>query len=264
HVYDVESSSSTLSSRLESTLNNSISESCEKHITEVVEELIQNAKNNKKALSDGMRALRSLMKEVELKEQTAERARTEAEMAAQGVLAKVEELRKMVQQAEEEKCSYAGEVYGEKAILDTELKALHSRVLHLSDERDKSLTLLHEVRQGLETRLAAAEKEIVDVEQEKEESERAATEACAEQELALEKVLDEMSALKLLAKESAKVHTFLLDRGCVVDALQGEIAVAHQDVKRLKEKLEENDVPLSKLLASSQFFSKSGGGSSSS
>lgn len=40
---------------------------------------------------------------------------------------------------------YSGEVYGEKAILGTELKELQSRVLSLSDERDKSLAVLNEV-----------------------------------------------------------------------------------------------------------------------
>lgn len=39
----------------------------------------------------------------------------------------------------------AGEVYGEKAILATELRELQSRVLSLSDERDKSLAVLDEV-----------------------------------------------------------------------------------------------------------------------
>jgi len=40
---------------------------------------------------------------------------------------------------------HAGEVYGEKAILATELKELQSRLLSLSDERDKSLAILDEV-----------------------------------------------------------------------------------------------------------------------
>lgn len=40
---------------------------------------------------------------------------------------------------------HAGEVYGEKAILATELRELQSRLLSLSDERDKSLCILDEV-----------------------------------------------------------------------------------------------------------------------
>lgn len=40
---------------------------------------------------------------------------------------------------------HAGEVYGEKAILATEAKELQSRLLCLSDERDKALATLDEV-----------------------------------------------------------------------------------------------------------------------
>ena len=40
---------------------------------------------------------------------------------------------------------HAGEVYGEKAILATEVRELQSRLLSLSDERDKSLATLDEV-----------------------------------------------------------------------------------------------------------------------
>lgn len=42
---------------------------------------------------------------------------------------------------------HAGEVYGEKAILATEVKELQSRLLSLADERDKSLAVLDEVRE---------------------------------------------------------------------------------------------------------------------
>lgn len=40
---------------------------------------------------------------------------------------------------------HAGEVYGEKAILATEVRELQSRLLCLSNERDKSLAILDEV-----------------------------------------------------------------------------------------------------------------------
>ena len=40
---------------------------------------------------------------------------------------------------------HAGEIYGEKAILATEVRELQSRLLSLSEERDKSLAILDEV-----------------------------------------------------------------------------------------------------------------------
>lgn len=40
---------------------------------------------------------------------------------------------------------HAGEVYGEKSILATEVRELQTRLLGLADEKDKSLALLDEV-----------------------------------------------------------------------------------------------------------------------
>lgn len=39
----------------------------------------------------------------------------------------------------------AGEVYGEKAILATEVRELQSRLVSMSDERNKALAMLDEV-----------------------------------------------------------------------------------------------------------------------
>lgn len=39
---------------------------------------------------------------------------------------------------------HAGEVYGEKSILATEVKELENRLLNLSEERNKSLAVLDE------------------------------------------------------------------------------------------------------------------------
>lgn len=43
----------------------------------------------------------------------------------------------------------AGEVYGERSVLATEVNELENRLLNLSEERDKSLSVLDEVRAGL-------------------------------------------------------------------------------------------------------------------
>lgn len=146
---------------------------------------------------------------------------------------------------------HAGEVYGEKAILATELRELQSRVISLSDERDKSLAILDEIRQTLELRLAVAENERKSAEQERLEKEKSALKALADQELIMEKLVQESNILKQEAEENAKLQEFLVDRGHVVDMLQGEIAVICQDVRLLKENFDER-VPYSKSLSSSQ------------
>ncbi|CAI9761428.1 unnamed protein product [Fraxinus pennsylvanica] len=235
----------------ESTLNASVSRSGQICVIDLLEDVIADARNNKKTLFSAMESVISKMKEVELKEKNAEQAKMEAAKGRSDVLDRVEELRQMVQRAKEANDMHAGEVYGEKAILSTELKELQSRVLSLSDERDKSLAILHEIRKTLEMRLAAAEDVIKSVEQEKREKENSARKALSNQELVMETVVQESKKLKQQAEQNAKLREFLVDRGRVVDILQGEIAVIHQDLRLLKEKFEDR-VPFSKSLSSSQ------------
>ncbi|KAI9071558.1 hypothetical protein K1719_046491 [Acacia pycnantha] len=73
-----------------------------------------------------MESLICLMKEVEIQEKAAEQAKMEAALG-------------------EANDMHAGEVYGEKAILATEMKELQSRLLSLSDEKSISLQVLDEV-----------------------------------------------------------------------------------------------------------------------
>ncbi|XP_011082547.2 uncharacterized protein LOC105165281 [Sesamum indicum] len=247
----MEPNSNNIGTEDESTLNASVFQSSQIHNIDVLEEIIVDARNNKKTLFSAMQSVIKLMREVELKEQAAEQAKVEAAAEGADILAEVEDLKQMVQTMKEANGMHAGEVYGEKAILATELRELQSRVLSLSDERDKSLAVLHEMHQTLEERLAAAENEIKSMEQEKIEKDKAAMKSLAEQELIMEKVMQESEILKQQAEDNARLQEFLVDRGRVVDMLQGEIAVICQDVRLLKEKFDER-VPFSKSLSSSQ------------
>ncbi|KAL7084172.1 hypothetical protein ACP275_14G208800 [Erythranthe tilingii] len=247
----IESSCNIVGTEDESTLSTSMSQSSQIQVMDALEEIITDARNNKKTMFSAMESVISLMREVELKEQAVEQAKVEAAVGGSDLLFKVEELKQFVQSAKDANGMHAGEVYGEKAILATELRELQSRVLSLSDERDKSLSVLDEMRQTLEVRLAAAENEIKSAEEEKIEKEKAAMEAFAEQKLIMEKVVEESKILKQQAEDNAMLQEFLMDRGRVVDMLQGEIAVICHDVRLLKEKFEEH-VPYSKSLASSQ------------
>ena len=217
----------------------------------LLEDIIEDARSNKKALFSSMDSVLSLMREVELQEEAAEQAKEEAVRGGLDILDRVQDLKQMLQHAKDANSMHAGEVYGEKAILATEVRELQSRLLSLSDERDRSLAVLDEMRQTLEERFDATEKEIKAAEQEKMEKEESARNALAEQELIMEKVVQESEMLKQEAEENSKLREFLMDRGRVVDMLQGEISVICQDVKLLKEKFDER-VPLSKSLSSSQ------------
>ncbi|KAI3829628.1 hypothetical protein L1987_03755 [Smallanthus sonchifolius] len=223
----------------------------EKCSTEFLQEIIEEAKNDKKTLMLAMNSVVDLMREVESKEKTADQAKEDATKGCSDILAKVDEVKQALLRAKEANNMHAGEVYAEKAILATELKELQHRLITLSDERNRSLAILDEMRKALETRLAAALDEIAAAEERKLENERAAREALLHQESLMEKVVEESKKLKLEAEENSKLQEFLMDRGRAIDILQGEIYVKCQDVLLLKEKFEKR-IPLSQSLSSSQ------------
>ncbi|KAF5204557.1 ELKS/Rab6-interacting/CAST family protein [Thalictrum thalictroides] len=218
---------------------------------DVLEDAISDAKNNKKALFSSMESVINMMREVEELEKAAEHAKGVAVKGGLDILSKVEEIKKMLLHAKEANDMHSGEVYGEKAILATEARELQSRLLNLSYERDRSLGILEEMRQSLEARIAVAEEVRKAAEQEKHEKEESARKALVEQEQIMEKVVQENNRLKSEAEENSKLREFLMDRGQIVDILQGEIAVICQDIKILKENFDDR-VPFSKSLSSSQ------------
>ncbi|RAL38214.1 hypothetical protein DM860_017419 [Cuscuta australis] len=218
---------------------------------DLLEDIISEAKSSKKTMFAAMESLICLMKEVDHQEKAAEQADEESAIGGHGILQRVDHLKEMLKHAKEANDMHAGEVYGEKAILTTEVKELQSRLLNLADERDKSLAILDEMRQILEVRLDAAKRNREAAEYEKMQKEELARNALAEQELIMEKVVRESNILKQEAEENSKLQEFLVDRGRVVDMLQGEISVICQDVRLLKMKFD-NGVPLSESFSSGQ------------
>ncbi|XP_022758187.1 golgin candidate 5-like isoform X2 [Durio zibethinus] len=233
------------------TFNAVVSRSSQTCRIDLLEEIIDDAKDNKKTLFQAMQSIMNLMREVELQEEAAEQAKEEAARGGLDILVKVEELKQMLTHAKEANDMHAGEVYGEKAILATEVRELQSRLLSLSEERDKSLAILDEMRQTLEARQAAAEELMKTAEREKLEKEESAGNALTEQEAIMVKVVQESKILWQEAEENSKLREFLMDRGRIVDSLQGEISVICEDVRLLKEKFDER-IPLSKSISSSQ------------
>ncbi|KAK2649232.1 hypothetical protein Ddye_016721 [Dipteronia dyeriana] len=218
---------------------------------DILEEVIEDAKNNKKTLFLAMESIMNLIREVELQERAAEESKAEVTRGGFDILIKVEELKQMLAHAKQINDMHGGEIYGEKAILATEVRELQTRLICLSEERDKSLAVLDQMRVTLEARLATAEEARKAAEQEKLEKEESARSFLAEQEAVMEKVVQESKCLQQEADENSKLREFLMDRGHVVDSLQGEISVICQDVRLLKEKFDEH-VPLSQSVSSSQ------------
>ncbi|KAA3471833.1 golgin candidate 5-like isoform X1 [Gossypium australe] len=228
------------------TFNPVVSRSSQTCRIDLLKEIIEDAKDNKT-----MQSIMNLMKEVELQEAAAEQAKEEAARGGMDILVKVEELKQMLPHAKEANDMHAGEVYGEKAILVTEVKELENRLLSLSDERDKSLAILDEMRQTLEARQSATQELMKAAEQEKLEKEETARNALAEQEAIMVKVVEESKILRQEAEENSKLREFLMDRGQIIDSLQGEISVICEDIRLLKQKFDDR-IPLSKSISSSQ------------
>nr|CAB3465262.1 unnamed protein product [Digitaria exilis] len=141
---------------------------------------------------------------------------------------------------------HAGEVCGEKAILTTEARQLQSRLHRLSDERNKYLVIIEEIHQTLDERLVAAQQEIAAAEKEKIEKEAAAQALLDEQEKMMNSIVEESRKLQKEAEENLKLKEFLVERGQIVDTLQGEMAVICEDVSLLKRVVDER-LSLSKL-----------------
>ncbi|KAG8473930.1 hypothetical protein CXB51_033662 [Gossypium anomalum] len=255
HCSDSEKQASGALGNIEDdTFNPVVSRSSQTCRVDLLEEVIEDAKNNK-----AMQSIMNLMREVELQEEAAEQAKEECARGGSDILVKVEELKQMLPHAKEANDMHAGEVYGEKAILATEVRELQSRLHSLSEERDRSLSILDEMHQTLVARQAAAKELMKAAEQEKLEKEESALNALAEQEAIMLKVVQESETLQQEAEENSKVafisvhplREFLMDCGQIVDSLQGEISVICQDVRLLKEKFDER-IPLSKSISSSQ------------
>ncbi|EEF29311.1 conserved hypothetical protein [Ricinus communis] len=216
-----------------------------------LEDIVEAARHNKRTLFLSMESIMNMMRKVELQEKAAEDAKEEASSAGLDILTKANELKQMLEHAKDANDMHAGEVYGERAILATEVRELQARLLSLSDERDKALAIIDEMHQSLEERLAAAEELKKAAEKQKLEQEEAARNALAEQEAIMGQVVQESKIIQQEADENSKLREFLMDRGRVVDTLQGEISVICQDVRLLKERFDER-IPLSKSISSSQ------------
>ncbi|THU68588.1 hypothetical protein C4D60_Mb08t05460 [Musa balbisiana] len=217
--------------------------------TGYLEDLLSNAKSNKTNLLSAMELTTNMMREVKLLEERRKQAKEAATIAGQDILAKVEELKEISRHAKEANDMHAGEVYGEKSILATEARELQFRLLSLSDEKNKSLSMIEEIRQTVEARLAAMEEEIAAAEQEKLEKEELALKALSKQEAVMAAAMEESKKLQQEAEANSKMREFLMDRGRVVDALQGEINIICEDVMLLKE-IVNGRVPLNGSLRS--------------
>ncbi|TVU19345.1 hypothetical protein EJB05_35489 [Eragrostis curvula] len=213
---------------------------------ESLEDSIADAKSNKNDLLPSLEMVAKMIEDVELLEEKAKVAKLESSVAGTNILTKVEELKEMLTHAAEANDMHGSEVFGEKSILTTEARELQSRLQRLSNERNRYLVVIEEIRQTLDERLVAAQEEIAAAEKEKIEKEAAAQALLDEQEKMMNSIVEESKRLQKEAEDNLKLKEFLVERGQIVDMLQGEMAVICEDVSLLKRVVDER-LSLSKL-----------------
>ncbi|KAK8928220.1 hypothetical protein KSP39_PZI017310 [Platanthera zijinensis] len=218
--------------------------------TELLEDSIRDAKNSKKTLLSTLESMANKMQEVELLEEKAKQVKADSVVANHDILFKVEELQNILKQSKDENDMHAGEVYGERSILAAEARELQSRLLKMSEERNEYLSITEELFRSLEARKAAAESEIAAAELEMLERGKVDHESLKDHELTMDSVLAESQKLQQEAEENSKLREFLMDRGRVVDSLQGEIAIICEDILSMKLKVDGGHTPIGKYLPS--------------
>lgn len=134
------------------------------------------------------------------------------------------------QRAEEEE-----EANGGLDILATETPVLRSSLAKLSV--DKAFCIINQMRQNLQGRVDLAKREREAAEKEKMRKEENARKVLSMEEALMAKVVQNSRELEKEAEINTKVREFLIDRGHIVDALQGGVAVLSEDVKLLKEQM---------------------------
>uniref|UniRef100_A0A0A9CT95 CUE domain-containing protein n=1 Tax=Arundo donax TaxID=35708 RepID=A0A0A9CT95_ARUDO len=213
---------------------------------ESLEDSIVDARSNKNDLLPSLELVTKMIEDVELLEEKAKVAKHESSVAGTSILIKVEELKDMLTHAKEANDMHAGEVFGEKSILTTEAHELQSRLQRLSDERNRYLVVIEEIRRALDERFVAAQQEIAAAEKEKSEKEATAQALLDEQEKMMNSIVEESRKLQKEAEENMKLKDFLVEQGQIVDTLQGEMALICEDVSLLKRVVDER-LSLSKL-----------------
>ncbi|RCV17846.1 hypothetical protein SETIT_3G252600v2 [Setaria italica] len=205
---------------------------------EALDNVIADEHYKKNALMSNVAAISEMLQEVELNEKNTKRAISEASLAGNDILVKVEELKEMTTLAVENNNKVAGEIFAEKSILETEAQELQTRLFNISEETKSFVLTIDEMHNTLQTRLAAAEAERVAAEKAKLEREALAQKSLKEQELSLEAAQGHYKRLEQQAQENAKLRELLTDRGHVVDALHGEMLGIFESITQLKPRVD--------------------------
>nr|GEV35381.1 zinc finger, CCHC-type [Tanacetum cinerariifolium] len=106
---------------------------------------IRDVREKKKTIVTTMELVNWLMGEVEKEERAAEEAKEETACSSLDILAKVEECKQALLQAQEANNTLVEKLNAEKDVLATKMEVLRGRVTNMLDDEDRSLDLLNKM-----------------------------------------------------------------------------------------------------------------------
>ncbi|KAL8192053.1 hypothetical protein R6Q57_028174 [Mikania cordata] len=203
--------------------------------TQILDIDIEDARAKKEIANMKMNSIMMLMREVELREKAAQKAKQEVDDCTLEIMTEIHELQLAQQRAKETNDKRAREVYTQKANLATEMDELLYRLSGVLIQGDGCIAAIDDMYISLEKRLTSAVKQREAAEEEKLQKEA----ALAYQRIQTEKLVEESKKLEQQAMENLKMQEFLKDRGQVVDMLQDDISCKCQYMNQLKCELED-------------------------
>lgn len=212
--------------------------------TEDLDKLVLEARCRKDNMRKDMEDICLLRQKAEQEELVAQRAKAEASHGGEDILLKVGDLQQQILHERAEYDMRAAEVYGEKSILSMEARELRSRLLETQAEQARALSMLNSVRCTLAERLEKASQGKQFADEEAKLREESAKELLAREEESARTLRENFKALETEAETCQKLREFLIERGNIVDSLQGEMAVLCEDILNFKKQVDEG-IPLS-------------------
>ncbi|KAL6626156.1 hypothetical protein ACP70R_029882 [Stipagrostis hirtigluma subsp. patula] len=216
-----------------------------------INKLVSEINSGKEALCSLYDSTNIKMEEVELQEENSRKAKQEAAKAHQGFVSMVENCNQVIQNSKESNDKQAQIVREEKSLLAALAQDLQSRLTKLSTDRDEALTIVEKINFELDARLAASVEEEAAAREQIRQEEKLALLALKEKETQMERIMEVSRKLQKETEENILLRDFLLDRGCIIDVLQGEISNIHEKVVALKERAYRSKLQASLITTSS-------------
>lgn len=185
-------------------------------------------------------------------------AESEAARGGEDLLMKACEVNKQTQKMKQDNSKLSREIHGEKSVLAMEVEELSVLLEKMKQQREKVVTTLHELQDTLQSCYDNAHEERKMAEEDKKLKEEKAGKVLEQEEEMRMVVEQETKTLKMESETCTLLRDFLVDHRSIADALQGEFNNLCEDVKDLKEQVQ--DMRSSMNVAKNQALAQNAGG----